>query len=127
MAAAVLDASALIALFDDEAGAEVVAGLLPGAVISTVNLSEVAEAAVRLGGRAEDRQREVESLEIAVFPFTIAHAISAAALRPATREAGLSLADRACLALALELDAPALTADLAWDDVDVGVEVEQIR
>lgn len=52
---------------------------------------------------------------------------AAARLRPATRHAGLSLADRACLALARRLGVPAVTADRAWGDLDVGVEVRLIR
>lgn len=124
---AVLDASALIALLADEPGADVVAGALEGSAISAVNLTEVAETAVRLGGTAGDLRQEAEALGIEVAPFTPDHAVTAAQLRPRTSAAGLSLADRACLALALELAAPALTADRAWNELDVGVEVRLIR
>ena len=60
-------------------------------------------------------------------PFTTVDAIEVGRLRPLTGSAGLSFADRACLALALRLDARAITADTAWTHVDVGVEVTQIR
>jgi ribonuclease VapC len=64
---------------------------------------------------------------ITVELFTVADAIEVARLRPLTRDAGLSLGDRACLALARRLDAPVLTADSAWVDVDHGVQLRPIR
>lgn len=123
-AVAVLDASALIAVLDGEAGADAVAGSLGASVISAVNLVEVLqrEPAIRL-----TKPLDVEGLGIQVVPFTAAQARSAAAMRHSTRGAGLSLADRACLALARELDVTAVTADRAWAKVDVGVEVTLIR
>jgi ribonuclease VapC len=62
-----------------------------------------------------------------VEPFTTADAIDAARLRPLTRSVGLSLADRACLALAHRLNAPALTADRAWFRLELDVEVRLLR
>jgi len=50
-----------------------------------------------------------------------------AALRLPTRSLGLSLADRACLALARRLDLPVITAGLTWLGADVGVEIRSIR
>jgi ribonuclease VapC len=64
---------------------------------------------------------------ITVEPFTAADAIDAGRLRPLTRDVGLSLGDRACLALARRLDAPALTADTDWQGVAHGVELRPIR
>jgi len=64
---------------------------------------------------------------LAVEPFTTADAIEIARLRPLTRDLGLSLGDRACLALASRLDAPVLTADSAWSQLDVPLELRQIR
>lgn len=124
---AVLDASALIAYFDGEKGAEVVADLGGSRVVSTVNLAEIAQVAVRRGISAGSQHGAIERLGIAVMPFTAAHAESVAQMLPATLAAGLSLADRACLVLAQELGAPAITADRAWATVDVGVDVRVIR
>ncbi|HWF72316.1 MAG TPA: type II toxin-antitoxin system VapC family toxin [Solirubrobacteraceae bacterium] len=124
---ATLDASALAALLFDEAGAETVADrIADGAAISTVNISEVAKVLI-------DRHLDPDTLlapvcdQLTVEPFTLADALSAATLYPQTARAGLSLGDQACLALAQRLEAPAVTAEHAWSEVDVGVEVEIIR
>ena len=129
----VLDASALLAHLRDEPGADVVAeAIASGAVISTVNLAEVFS---RVADRGEDPAKLAAELTqsglldgaITVAPFTAADAIDAGRLRPLTRDAGLSLGDRACLALARRLDAPALTADTDWQGVAHGVELRPIR
>ena len=131
--APVLDASALLAHLRDEPGADVVAeAIAGGAVISTVNLAEVFS---RVADRGEDPAKLAAELTqsglldgaITVEPFTADDAIDAGRLRPLTRDAGLSLGDRACLALARRLDAPALTADTDWQGVDHGVELRPIR
>jgi ribonuclease VapC len=131
--APVLDASALLAHLRDEPGADVVAeAIASGAVISTVNLAEVFSRVADRGGdpaklAAELTQRGLLDGAITVEPFTAADAIDAGRLRPLTRDAGLSLGDRACLALARRLDAPALTADTDWQGVAHGVELRPIR
>jgi PIN domain nuclease of toxin-antitoxin system len=133
VAQAVLDASALLAYLRDEPGAAVVAdAIAEGTAISTVNVAEVLS---RVADRGGDPVRLCEQLTargllegaIAVEPFTTADAAEVARLRPATRAAGLSLGDRACLALALRLRAPAFTADTAWRELNIGVELRQIR
>lgn len=133
MPSAILDASALLAYLRDEPGAEVVAdAVATGAAISTVNLGEVLS---RVADRDADPSRVARQMTdrglldgaIAVEPFTSADAIEVARLRPLTRDLGLSLGDRACLALARRLDAPALTADSAWSKLDLPLELRQIR
>ncbi len=130
---AVLDASALLAYLRDEAGATVVADAISdGAAISTVNLAEVLS---RVADRGGDPGRLCELLTargllagaVAVEPLTAADAVEIARLRPLTRDAGLSLGDRACLALASRLGASAVTADTAWESVQIGVRLRQIR
>jgi PIN domain nuclease of toxin-antitoxin system len=131
--APVLDASALLAHLRDEPGADVVAeAIASGAVISAVNLAEVFSRVADRGGdpaklAAELTQSGLLDGAITIEPFTVADAIDAARLRPLTRDAGLSLGDRACLALARRLDAPALTADSEWQGAAHGVEVQPIR
>ncbi|HXE43580.1 MAG TPA: type II toxin-antitoxin system VapC family toxin [Conexibacter sp.] len=133
MPSAVLDASALLAYLRDELGADVVAdAVATGAAISTVNLGEVLS---RVADRGRDPARVVRQMTdrgllegaIAVEPFTSADAIEVARLRPLTRDLGLSLGDRACLALAKRLDTPVLTADSAWSKLNPRLEVRQIR
>jgi PIN domain nuclease of toxin-antitoxin system len=129
----VLDASALLAYLRDEQGAELVAGAIAeGAAISTVNLTEVLSRAADRGGdpvglARQMRDRGLLDGAISIEPFTTEDAIEVARLRPATREQGLSLGDRACIALASRLDLPALTADTAWSQLDLAVELHQIR
>jgi ribonuclease VapC len=131
--APVLDASALLAHLRDEPGADVVAeAIASGAIISAVNLAEVFSRVADRGGdpaklAAELTQSGLLDGAITIEPFTVADAIDAARLRPLTRDAGLSLGDRACLALARRLDAPALTADSEWQGAAHGVEVQPIR
>jgi ribonuclease VapC len=131
--APVLDASALLAHLRDEPGADVVAeAIASGAVISTVNLAEVFSRVADRGGSpaklaAELTESGLLDGAITVEPFTAADAIDAGRLRPLTRDVGLSLGDRACLALARRLDAPALTADTDWQGVAHGVELRPIR
>ena len=124
---AVLDASALLALLFAEPGAERVADVIAeGAVISTVNLSEVAALLVRHG--QEPEKTLVPVLEqVAVELFTPEDALTAAKLSPLTAPKGLSLGDRACLALAKRLAARAVTAERAWAQLEVDLQIELIR
>lgn len=124
---AVLDASALIALLWDEPGAELVERLLGRAVVSTVNWAEVLQRFRAHGVAIADKRESVEALGVAIQGFTSADAEAVAELWQPTRRAELSLADRACLALARRLDLPAHTADREWRKVDVGVEIVLIR
>ena len=121
----VLDASALLAVLFREVGFDAVP--LEGSAVSAVNWSEVVQVAAR---READVVGLVDALAaegMVVVPFTAAHAEAVAALGPATRAAGLSLADRACLAVARSYGVPALTADRAWGGVEAGVEVVLVR
>jgi len=122
----VLDASALLALLQNEPGADQVLESLPGGLICSVNLSEVVAKLAELG-MPEPEIRLALSLGLNVVPFDVVLAFSAGTLRPATRSAGLSLGDRACLALARSRSLPVLTTDRAWREIDVDVVVEVIR
>ena len=133
MSAAVLDASAFLAYLQDEPGADVVSDAISdGAAISTANLAEVLS---RAAARGHDPQRLARQLTerglldgaIVVEPLSSADAVEIARLRPLTRERGLSLADRACLALATRLELPAVTADTAWSQLELPVELRPIR
>lgn len=132
--ASALDASAVLALLNDEEGSEVVSGAIAdGAAISVVNLAEVLSKVAERGGdpaaaAAELRKAEGSKRALTIEPLTAADCVALARLRPITKQRGLSLADRACLALADRLGIPALTTDEAWDDVpNLGIEVRLIR
>jgi ribonuclease VapC len=133
VASAVLDASALLAYLRDEQGADIVADAIAGgASICTVNLAEVLSRAADRGADPAKLARQMTERglldgAISVEPLTTADAIEIARLRPPTRDRGLSLGDRACLALARRMEAPALTADTAWSKLDLEVQLRQIR
>ena len=131
--ASVLDASALMAVLHDEDGASmVIEAIGEGSAISVVNWAEVLSKLAE-GGRnprdaaAELRRAEGSRRALAIEPITAADCVTIARLRPVTRKQGLSLADRACLALAERLRLPALTADRKWAEADVAAEIRLIR
>jgi ribonuclease VapC len=125
---AVLDASALLALLNQEEGGEEVGELVvAGAAISAVNLSEVASR-LGLAGMPESLIREaLDPLGLDAVPFDQELAYQAAELTTRTKSAGLSLGDRACLALARRLGLPAVTADRAWARLKLDVQIRVIR
>lgn len=133
--ASVLDASALLALLQDEPGAAtVVEAIESGASISTVNLSEVLAKLTERGKQVYSAvamiRKVIDRAEggLRIEPFTEEDAIEAANLRPRSTKQGLSSGDRACLALAARFEVSALTADSAWRDLpEVGVSVKLIR
>lgn len=130
MSSCVLDASALLACIQHEPGAEVVTrALVEGAVMSSVNLSEVVARLSDGGMSAEAIREALRSFEFEIVPFEEDAAFAAGLLRPSTRSAGLSLGDRACIDLALRSGLPVLTTDRAWRDVagPLNVDIEVIR
>ena len=118
------DASALLAFLFAEAGHERVAGVIDDCCLSAVNLSEVLARFVRDGHDAAAVLERLAGSGIELVPFLAEDAALAAMLEPATRAAGLSLGDRACLALALSRGVPAMTADRAWARIGAEVEIE---
>jgi ribonuclease VapC len=124
---AVLDASALLAWLVQERGADVVGGLLPRAVISAVNLSEVLYRGQRLGRNVAMLPFRLGQLGLRVEPFTAEDALIATEIFASDRRHVLSLADRCCLATAIRLGLPAITDDHAWSALDLGVEILAFR
>lgn len=129
MTSVVLDASALLALVLDEPGGPRVRTKLPDSALSVVNLAEVVGYYARMGSDPESLRRELREFEVAIYDLDEEFAYMIGLLRPLTEPAGLSLADRACLALAKRLGVPALTSDKQWAAVAdaAGVEVQLIR
>ncbi len=127
MTRVVLDASALLASLRGEPGADRIDTVITGAQMSAVNLAEVVQKLVADGATDEAVRAIVDGLACKIEPFDAAMGVQTGLLRRATGRRGLSLGDRACLALALRLGLPAMTADRAWADVDAGVEVVLIR
>jgi PIN domain nuclease of toxin-antitoxin system len=122
---AVLDASAVLALLHEEPGADEVEAALDGALMSCVNLSEVIQKAEQHGADTEGLEYDLEALGVTFRPFDVPAARTATAAWKAG--SGLSLGDRACLALAAEVDGVALTTEGRWAQVAEGVHVRVIR
>jgi PIN domain nuclease of toxin-antitoxin system len=127
----VLDASALLAYLLEEPGSAVVERALEGAAISSVNLAEVLTIAIReLGEPPPALRTRLASLGIETHDFTAGDSVVAAALWSMTRKQGLSLGDRACLALGMRLRARVLTAERQrdWRKLGIpGIDIEVIR
>ena len=114
MSKAVLDSSAVLAVLLEEAGADRVETVLPGALLSAVNLAEVVSKLCERGMPADEVLLAVAALGVDIVAYDGEQARLTGELRPLTRAAGLSLGDRACLALSRLRQLPALTADAAW-------------
>lgn len=127
MSEAVLDASAMLALMLAEPGSDTVAAVLPGALMSTVNVAEVVSKIVERDALAHGKAyRAIQDLGIEMVPFDGDQALVCGTLRGVTREAGLSLGDRACLALGKSRNLPVLTADRAWSKIAEAAQVQVI-
>lgn len=127
MRACTLDASALLAMLNGEPGRGVVASVLPSACISAANLAEVVTGLINKGLSAALARQTAEDLTIRTFSLDRDQALTAGTLREVTGHLGLSLGDRCCLALALSLGLPVLTADRNWAKLNIGVDVQLIR
>lgn len=130
MSAWVLDASALLAYLWQEPGHETVAQRIERSTVmmSSVNLSEVLSRAADKGMSPSAMAALQATLPFEIIPFDRAQAQTAASLRPPTKALDLSLGDRACLALAIERQAVALTADRVWQTLKIeGLSVELLR
>lgn len=123
----VLDASALLAYLHQEPGWEKVQAIVGTSCIGAVNWSEVAQKAVQKGLDAETTRNLLTEMGLTIVPFSARQAEIAAQLWTETRERGLSLADRACLALAIDEEAPAVTADRSWAKLELGIEIQLAR
>jgi PIN domain nuclease of toxin-antitoxin system len=123
----VLDASAVLAVLFAEVGADAVIGQLPGALISCVNLAEVVTRAVDEGKPLEDTIRQIDRLPIVIVAYDTEQAHVTASLRHATKPRGLSLGDRACLALAIVRQLPVLTGDRDWRKLKLDLDVRIFR
>jgi PIN domain nuclease of toxin-antitoxin system len=123
----VLDASAVLAFLHTEPGHERIRKTLDTAHVSTVNWAEVLQKSLRRQVDVAGMQEEFAEIGVTFEPFTPRQAEITAHLWDKTRQFGLSLADRACLALAIEKEAVVLTADRAWAGLDLGIEIQLVR
>ncbi len=123
----VLDASAILAAIGNETGADVVLEHIEHAAVSTVNVAEVTGKLMERGFPSADALEAALSFSREVFDFDTRQANLVGELLLSTRPKGLSLGDRACLALGIILKAPVYTADKVWLELNLGVDVQVVR
>ena len=127
MSDVVLDSSAILAVINRGPGAERVLAVADGAVVSALIVAEVVSWMAVRSAPADKIYETMENFKLVVQPFHHARAIAAGLLIVKTARRGLSLADRACVSLAMELGLPVMTGDRAWNDLDLGIDIQLIR
>jgi len=123
----VIDTSAIMAILLGEPGQDAAARLLPGGILSAVNLVEVLTKCFERAVPAEMAQTYIRYANIEVVPFDAKQALISADLFAGAKKGVLSLGDRACLATAISLGATVVTADRIWAELDLPCPVELIR
>ena len=127
MSTIVFDSSVVIAILKQEPGFSTAESSISDALISTVNISEVATYLARNSVPNDTIQEVLASFPIQVIPFEESLAIQTGCLYPSCEHLGLSLGDRACLALAISRKLPVLTADTVWSKLDLGIPIQVLR
>lgn len=128
MSKVVLDASALLALIKNETGAKVIEGLLGNIIMSSVNVTEVAGILLDSDMSPDEAQEAIEPFIDSIVPFDLEHSMACATLKKVTKHLGLSLGDRACIALGIKLQLPIYTADRVWKELQLdGTDIKLIR
>jgi PIN domain nuclease of toxin-antitoxin system len=124
----ILDASALLALLQEEVGSEVIKPLLKFSVMSAVNVTEVLSVLQRADITPEEGLSLITDIVTTILPFDLEQAERVAKLHPLVQSKGLSLADRACVTLGIKLQLPIYTADRVWAELQLdGADIKLIR
>lgn len=124
----VLDSSALIALIKGETGADIVESFLGSIVMSTLNISESAGILIDLGMSMDEARDSIEPFIDVIVSLDIQQSYDIALLKKLTSNKGLSIGDRACIALGIQMKLPIYTADKVWAKLDIeGANIILIR
>ena len=124
----ILDASALLALIQEETGAEIIKPLLKFSVMSVVNVTETLSVLQRTNISPEEGLTLITDIVTTIVPFDLEQAEQVAKLHPLVQPQGLSLADRACIGLGIKLQIPIYTADRIWDELKLdNIDIRLIR
>jgi ribonuclease VapC len=123
----VLDASALLAYLQQEAGSKLVDALLSDALMASVNWAEVVQKSISAGVDVTGMRKDLQALGMRVEPFLPADGDTAGQLWASTRQLGLSLGDRACLSLGLRLGLPVVTCDRLWKQLALDLDIQVLR
>jgi PIN domain nuclease of toxin-antitoxin system len=127
MASIVFDSSAVLAHLNNEPGSERAAPLFGDALICAVNFAEIVTKLVERGIALDIIRAALARYGLQVVVYDEALAERTGALRARTKASGLSLGDRACLALAERFGLPVLTADRMWKGLDLSIDVQLLR
>ena len=127
MSRCIVDSSVVLAFLLQEPGQDLAAELLQNCIISSVNLTEIATKLTANDFSEAEIAEDLTHLNLVIIPFDQPQAIATGLLRKTTRHKGLSLGDRACLALALREKLPVYTTDKAWSGLDLGLDIRQLR
>ena len=124
----VLDTSVLLAYLKQEVGGDVLQHYLEGdCYLSVVNQIEFYSYFVRVGLQVDEAEWFIDQMGISIKPLDEMQVALAARMLDTTKSHGLSLGDRVCLALAISLATPVITADRLWSNVKTDAEIVQIR
>lgn len=124
----ILDASALLALIQEETGAEIIKPLLKFSVMSAVNVTETLSVLQRTNISPEEGLTLITDIVTTIVPFDLEQAEQVAKLHPLVQPQGLSLAGRACIGLGIKLQIPIYTADRIWDELKLdNIDIRLIR
>ena len=123
----ILDASAFLALINNEDGKDIVEPLLPYSIMSSVNISEVVSELNSKLSLPVNQIQKILYLVSEIYPFNKELAIASGLLKQSYSHLDLSLGDRACLALASHLNLLVYTADTTWSQLDTDLAITQIR
>ncbi len=128
MSRIVLDASAILAIINQEPGHEkLTPDALSEAVCCTVNLAEVQAKLVSRGWSPREAWEDATSPIQEAIAFTMEHAQRTGDLVLQGKCLGLSLGDRACLAVAATLECPVYTTDKVWKELKTPVKIHILR
>jgi len=122
----VIDASTVLAVCQQEAGADTARDKMRCGLISTVNVSEVYQKSMERG-KLPIAEAIIRTANLQVSEFSDEHARYAAELAGATKKMGVSFADRACIALAMAESLPVLTGDRKWLEIPTQIKIELFR
>jgi ribonuclease VapC len=123
----VFDASVILCVMQKGRGAEkLTEEILDTAVVSSVNIAEVQGKLVLNGWDPEIAWHDALSCVSNVEAQTAGQAKLAGMLVQNTAQYGLSLGDRSCLALAIDLGAEVYTSDPTWKNLKLGIPIHVI-
>ena len=119
----IIDASAVLVFLNQETGYREISKYMKNSAINSVNLSEVIGKLDDYGVLDRDIEKIIYNLGLEVVDFDFALAFQAGILKKKTKERGLSIGDRACIATGIIKKLPVITSDKIWIEIDLPVKI----